>query len=121
MHASEVEWERHAQHDKVLPVTSIRDGLEHWVAEEEITGDNVGRYVAVYSHVCLQSGGETVTIWYVASLADGQTHLAEPTPHGLVTAHCDGRRFLPLATLRGTPPDQEQICPACLRLPTTSP
>ncbi|MGH3930767.1 MAG: hypothetical protein ACRDTF_12400 [Pseudonocardiaceae bacterium] len=52
--------------------------------------------------------------WCVASLADGDTHLAEPalTAH-LVTAHCDGRRFRPLATLAGVPPDPAQTCPAC--------
>ena len=52
--------------------------------------------------------------WYVASLADGETHLAEPTPHGdLVTARCDGRQFRPLAALPGKPYDPAQIYPAC--------
>ena len=37
-----------------------------------------------------------VTCWYVASLADGDTHLAELAPDAhLVTAHCDGRPFRP--------------------------
>ncbi len=55
-----------------------------------------------------------MTYWYVASFADGDTHLAEPTPHAhLVSAHCDGRQFRPLTVLPGTPPDQEQVCPAC--------
>lgn len=58
-------------------------------------------------------GDETMTSWYVASLADGQTHLANRSTDGLVTARCDGRQFRPLAALTGTPPDQEQICPAC--------
>jgi len=55
----------------------------------------------------------TTVSWYVASLADGKTHLAEPAPHGLVTALCDGQQFRPLAALRGAPYDEEQICPAC--------
>lgn len=56
----------------------------------------------------------TVTGWYVASLADGETHLAVPAPPGhLVTAQCDGRRFRPLAALCGTPPDPAQICLIC--------
>ena len=51
---------------------------------------------------------------HVASFADGDTHLAEPAPHAhLVTAHCDGRQFRPLAVLHGEPPDQEQVCPTC--------
>ncbi|MGH3912614.1 MAG: hypothetical protein ACRDTC_04285 [Pseudonocardiaceae bacterium] len=55
-----------------------------------------------------------MTRWYVATLADGDTHLAEPTAPGhLVVARCDGRQFLPLTALPGTPPDQAQICPAC--------
>ena len=55
-----------------------------------------------------------MTRWYVASLADGDTHLAEPAAHTyLVTAHCDGRQFRPFAALTGTPPDQEQVCPIC--------
>ncbi|MGQ0773904.1 MAG: hypothetical protein ACT4NY_05720 [Pseudonocardiales bacterium] len=55
-----------------------------------------------------------MTRWYVASLADGETHLAVPTPPGqLVTAQCDGRQFRPLAALRGTPPDPAQICLTC--------
>ncbi|MGH3942421.1 MAG: hypothetical protein ACRDTG_28130 [Pseudonocardiaceae bacterium] len=49
----------------------------------------------------------------MASLTDGQTHLAERSTDGLVTARCDGKQFRPLAALLGTPPDQEQICPAC--------
>lgn len=55
-----------------------------------------------------------MTRWYVGSFADGDTHLAEPVPdEHLVTAHCDGRRFRPLAALPATPPDPDQICPAC--------
>lgn len=55
-----------------------------------------------------------MTRWYVASLADGDTHLAEPAPPGhLVTAHCDGREFRPLTALHGVPLDQAQICSAC--------
>lgn len=55
-----------------------------------------------------------MTRWYVASLADGDTHLAEPAcREHLVTARCDGRRFRPLAVLPTTPPDQAQTCPAC--------
>ena len=55
-----------------------------------------------------------MTGWYVASLADGDTHLAEPAPPGrLVTAHCDGREFRPLAALRATPLDQAQTCLTC--------
>lgn len=55
--------------------------------------------------------------WYVASLADGQTHLADRPEGALVTALCDGRQFRPLAALTGTPPDEEQICPACRAVP----
>lgn len=53
--------------------------------------------------------------WYVASLADGDTHLAEPSPteQHLVTAHCDSRQFRSLAALPCTPPDSAQVCPAC--------
>jgi len=47
MEVSRAEGERRAQHDMVLPVTSVRDGLEHLVAEEEMTSGNAGRYVAV--------------------------------------------------------------------------
>ncbi len=61
----------------------------------------------------------TKTRWYVASLADGQTHLAVPADNVLVTARCDGRHFQPLAILDGAPLDQEQICPACHRIPIT--
>lgn len=58
--------------------------------------------------------GAGVMRWCVASLADGDTHLAVPGEAGqTVTAHCDGRQFSPLAILPGAPPDQEQICPAC--------
>ncbi len=41
--------------------------------------------------------------WFVASFADGDTHLAEPVPptEHLVTAQCDGRQFRPLAARRG--------------------
>ncbi|MGH3939412.1 MAG: hypothetical protein ACRDTG_12420 [Pseudonocardiaceae bacterium] len=57
--------------------------------------------------------------WYVASLADGDTHLGEPSPteQHLVTAHCDNRRFRFLAALPGTPPDPAQVCPACRSKP----
>ncbi len=52
--------------------------------------------------------------WHVASLADGDTHLAEPAPpEQLVTAHCDGRQFRPLVALPATPLDQAQVCSAC--------
>jgi hypothetical protein len=55
-----------------------------------------------------------MTRWYVASLADGDTHLAEPvTGQHLVRAHCDRQRFRPLAALPGPPPDQAQVCPTC--------
>ena len=54
-----------------------------------------------------------MTGWYVASLADGETHLAEPAPQGFVTAQCSGRQFRPLVALHGAPFDQAQICPAC--------
>ncbi|MGH3914818.1 MAG: hypothetical protein ACRDTC_15625 [Pseudonocardiaceae bacterium] len=50
----------------------------------------------------------------MASLADGETHLAEPgAPGQTVAAHCDGRRFCPLVILPGAPPDPEQACSAC--------
>lgn len=56
----------------------------------------------------------TVTVWYVASLADGETHLAARVPQSqLVTAQCDGRRFRPLVALRGAPLDPAQICLIC--------
>jgi hypothetical protein len=59
-------------------------------------------------------GRYPVACWYVASLADGDTHLAEFAPDAhLVTAHCDGRPFRPLATLHATPLDQAQTCPTC--------
>jgi len=52
--------------------------------------------------------------WYVASLADGDTHRAVSTPPGqLVTAQCDGRQFRPLVALRGAPLDPAQICLIC--------
>ncbi|MDQ4033811.1 MAG: hypothetical protein M3332_16845 [Actinomycetota bacterium] len=57
-----------------------------------------------------------MTRWCVASLADGDTHLAAPEPEPdthLVSARCGGRRFHPLAVLPGAPPDQAQICPTC--------
>ena len=54
-----------------------------------------------------------MTSWYVASLADGGTHWAEPAQQGFVTAQCSGRQFRPLAALHGAPSDQAQICPAC--------
>ncbi|MGH3912337.1 MAG: hypothetical protein ACRDTC_02830 [Pseudonocardiaceae bacterium] len=49
----------------------------------------------------------------MASLADGQTHLADEAGDALVTALCDSKQFRPLAALTGTPPDQAQICPTC--------
>lgn len=52
--------------------------------------------------------------WYVASLADGQTHLADPVATGLVAARCDRTPFRPIAALTGTPSDPDQICPSCL-------
>jgi hypothetical protein len=58
----------------------------------------------------------TATKWYVASLADGQTHLADRSEDALVTTLCDSRQFRPLAVLTGPPPDQAQICPACRAL-----
>jgi hypothetical protein len=52
--------------------------------------------------------------WKLASLADGDTHLAEPAPpEHPVTAHCDGRQFRPLTALSREPLDPAQICPAC--------
>ncbi|MGQ0774806.1 MAG: hypothetical protein ACT4NY_10375 [Pseudonocardiales bacterium] len=54
--------------------------------------------------------------WCVATLADGQTHLADPAEAALVTARCNGKQFRPLATLKGTPPDPAQTCPACRAL-----
>lgn len=52
--------------------------------------------------------------WCVASLADGDTHLAGPgAPGQTVVAHCDGRQFCPLVVLLGAPMDREQVCPAC--------
>lgn len=55
----------------------------------------------------------TAASWYVASFADGQTHLADLSENSLVTAHCDGRQFRPLAALTGTPPDKAQVCSTC--------
>lgn len=55
----------------------------------------------------------TTTRWYVASLADGQTHLADPIDNTLVTARCTGTQFKPLTALKGTPLDPAQICPTC--------
>ncbi|MGH3921594.1 MAG: hypothetical protein ACRDTT_01750 [Pseudonocardiaceae bacterium] len=50
----------------------------------------------------------------MASLADDDTHLAEPASHEhLVIAHCDGRQFRPLVILRAAPPDEAQVCSAC--------
>lgn len=59
----------------------------------------------------------TATRWYVASLANGQTHLALPANNTLVTARCDGRQFRPLAALTGAPPDEAQTCSACHAIP----
>jgi len=53
------------------------------------------------------------TSWYVASLADGDTHLADRSGDVLVTAQCDGRQFRPLVKLAGAPLDEAQICPIC--------
>lgn len=58
--------------------------------------------------------------WYVASLADCDTHLADRSGDALVTAQCDGRQFRPLAELAGAPPDQAQTCPACRARSTAS-
>lgn len=63
----------------------------------------------------------TAATWYVASLADGQTHRADRDEDALVTARCNGRQFRPLAALDGAPPDQAQICPACRALTLTPP
>ncbi|MGH3941161.1 MAG: hypothetical protein ACRDTG_21500 [Pseudonocardiaceae bacterium] len=50
----------------------------------------------------------------MASLADGDTHLAEPAPLGhSVTAQCTGRQFRPLVILRAAPLDEAQVCPVC--------
>lgn len=49
----------------------------------------------------------------MASLADGDTHLADRSGDVLVTAQCDGRQFRPLAALTTAPPDQAQTCLAC--------
>lgn len=60
------------------------------------------------------SGAASMTHWCVASLADGDTHLAEPAPgEHLVIARCDHARFRPLAVLPATPSDQAQTCPTC--------
>jgi hypothetical protein len=61
----------------------------------------------------------TTTRWCVATLADGQTHLADPADNALVTAQCDGKQFQPLAILKGTPLDPEQICPTCITISIT--
>ena len=52
--------------------------------------------------------------WYVASFADGQTHLADPDPAGLVAPRCDRTPFRPIAALTGIPLDPAQICSRCL-------
>ena len=52
--------------------------------------------------------------WYVASFADGQTHLADPAQAGLVAPRCERSPFRPLAALTGTPLDPAQICSSCL-------
>lgn len=52
--------------------------------------------------------------WYVASFADGQTHLADPAQAGLVDPRCERIPFRPLAALTGTPLDPAQICSSCL-------
>jgi len=62
-----------------------------------------------------EGGCQAVTrvSWYVASLADGDTYLADPSEDALVIARCDGRQFRPLVALTKSPLDQAQICPAC--------
>ncbi|MGH3932951.1 MAG: hypothetical protein ACRDTF_23600, partial [Pseudonocardiaceae bacterium] len=60
--------------------------------------------------------------WYVASLRDGDTHLAREvngsaadvseTDGGEVRASC-GQTFRPLIRLAGHPPDPLQVCRAC--------
>ena len=56
----------------------------------------------------------TLPSWYVASFADGQTHLADPAPAGLVAPRCDRTPFRPIAALTGIPLDPAQICSSCL-------
>lgn len=50
--------------------------------------------------------------WYVASLRDHDTHLAQDNTDGGVTALC-GQSFRPLARLAGQPHDPQQVCPHC--------
>ncbi|MGH3932621.1 MAG: hypothetical protein ACRDTF_21905 [Pseudonocardiaceae bacterium] len=52
--------------------------------------------------------------WFVASLRDEDTHLAEDSTGPAVTARCS-RSFCPLTGLAGAPPDPLQVCPACVQ------
>lgn len=52
--------------------------------------------------------------WYVASFADGHTHLGHPAEAGLVAPRCESTPFRPIAALTGMPLDPAQICSSCL-------
>lgn len=69
----------------------------------------------------MESFPVTSWLWYLRSLSDRDTHHGELRPDGTVTAAC-GISFRPLCLLRGTgpalsgsPPDPDQVCPACKR------
>lgn len=57
--------------------------------------------------------------WYLQSMGDADTHRGELQPDGTVSAVC-GIRFRPIdlplggVSLRGYPPDPDQICPECV-------
>jgi hypothetical protein len=58
--------------------------------------------------------------WYLQSMGDADTHRGELQPDGTVSAVC-GIQFRPIdlplggVSLRGHPPDPDQICPDCAR------
>lgn len=64
------------------------------------------------------SRDEAPVTWYLRSMDDHDTHQGELGADGTVTSSC-GLKFeprpLPLGrvSLRGYPPDPDQICPVC--------
>lgn len=59
-------------------------------------------------------------IWYLRSLADGDTHYGDWQPDGTVIARCGVRFELPVQNypgLSGEPAYPEQVCLRCRRPP----
>ncbi|GGM65343.1 hypothetical protein GCM10012275_39840 [Longimycelium tulufanense] len=61
-----------------------------------------------------RGGAVVVDSWFVASLADGDTHRGQRDGE-MVRPLCRGRLFWPLAELR-IPYDDVQLCKKCVRL-----